>query len=352
MLAFSILVPFIDTRLAAFIGLILSLFGVGWVSKYSRIIYNISLVTFLLIVAASFTLFHGVAVFYRFVIAETLFWLLLLIVSMFRNRITPSPTRKDDLMPRNYLNETYRIVFQTQFVLLAHLLLISFNYLIWGIMPETPALLWVFSIALAVLILSESFRLHLVRKRLHQEEWLPVVNERGDVTGRIARSFSRELQNKYMHPVVRIAVIYKGKIYLQKRDASALLNSGRWDYPFERFVQFNDEIDGTLQACISGKCKYADFPIPFRFLLKYTFENEVTKRLIFLYVADLEDEKKFEALHFSEGKLWTVSQIEDNLGAGIFSECFEMEFEYLKNTVLLAQQFRHRLQKAKQRMSS
>jgi hypothetical protein len=41
--------------------------------------------------------------------------------------------------------------------------------------------------------------------------------------------------------------------------------------------------------------------------------------------------------------LWSERQIEDNMGTGIFSECFELEFEYLKNTVLLAHRFRSKM---------
>ena len=48
-------------------------------------------------------------------------------------------------------------------------------------------------------------------------------------------------------------------------------------------------------------------------------------------------------LNLEGGKLWSATQIEDNIGTGIFSECFELEFEYLKNTLLLAQRFKKTL---------
>jgi hypothetical protein len=75
--------------------------------------------------------------------------------------------------------------------------------------------------------------------------------------------------------------------------------------------------------------------IPLRFLLKYIFENKSTKRLIFLYVSIIDDEEKFNCLELKDGKLWTEKQIEENRNSNIFSECFELEFVYLKNTVLL-----------------
>lgn len=57
--------------------------------------------------------------------------------------------------------------------------------------------------------------------------------------------------------------------------------------------------------------------------------------MIFLYVSIIDDEEKFNSLELKDGKLWTEKQIEENRNSNIFSECFELEFEYLKNTVLL-----------------
>ena len=57
--------------------------------------------------------------------------------------------------------------------------------------------------------------------------------------------------------------------------------------------------------------------------------------MIFLYVSNIASESDFNKLHLEGGKLWTINQIDDNVGKDIFSECFELEFEYLKNTVLM-----------------
>ena len=103
-------------------------------------------------------------------------------------------------------------------------------------------------------------------------------------------------------------------------------------------MQFNHAIDETVRNSLGKECGNKELPL--RFLLKYTFENETTKRLIFLYASDIQDEETFNSLRLKDGKLWTVTQIEDNMGTELFSECFELEFEYLKNTILLAHQFR------------
>jgi hypothetical protein len=47
------------------------------------------------------------------------------------------------------------------------------------------------------------------------------------------------------------------------------------------------------------------------------------------------DECFFNRQKFPEGKFWTQKQIEENLNINFFPECFEKEYEYLKNTLLL-----------------
>src|SRR5690606_2803937 len=117
-----------------------------------------------------------------------------------------------------------------------------------------------------------------------------------------------------------------------------VLNPGKLDHPFEEYMEFKGELDKSVRESIGKECGNDNIPV--RFLLKYTFENEITKRLILFYVAEIDDDVMFNSLNLQGGKLWTTAQIEDNMGLEIFSECFELEFEYLKNTLLLVQQYK------------
>ena len=183
------------------------------------------------------------------------------------------------------------------------------------------------------IILLEASRLKVLNKHLKSEEWLPVVSESGNVQGKVAKSVSIILKNKFLHPLVRVALIYDGKLYLKNRDDSRLLDSGKLDYPFEKYMKYKHNLEEAIKNTVKNEIKTDDLPV--RFLLKYVFENENTKRLIFLYVSNIASEKEFNDLQLQGGKLWTTNQIEDNIGKDVFSECFELEFEYLKNTVLM-----------------
>lgn len=346
MFLFSFLAGTIEMVVATGSALLLSMAGFFWVKKPVRLIYQISLFTFLIAFPLSILFSTSLALINRFVIVEIIFVLSLIAARLSRTRIVSRSAKTENVTTRNYLKETLRVAFQTQYGLSVHLLLVMALLLLGAAGPDGLHHRWILisaQVIILLVILLESARLYLVNKKLYKEEWLPVVTESGDVTGKVAKSITKDLKNRFMHPVVRVALIFKGNIYLRERDASRLLNPGLLDYPFEKYMQYNHEIDESVHNSISRECGSKN--IPLRFLLKYTFKNDTTKRLIFLYVSDIEDEELFNSLHLSGGKLWTESQIEDNMGTGLFSECFELEFEYLKNTILLAHRFRNRLER-------
>lgn len=183
----------------------------------------------------------------------------------------------------------------------------------------------------------EQIRLLMVRGRLKKEMWLPVLNDKGSVIGCIAYSVSRLLPKKYYHPIVRIALVHKGMLYLAKRNEYAYVSASLIDYPFYRYVLFRQSIESAAQEAVEG-LKTLVGKIHPRLLIRYTFENERVKHQVSLFVICIQDEQVIEQYkQVQDGKLWSIQQIEENLGKGIFSVYFEREFPYLKNTILLAE---------------
>lgn len=335
LLVFTILLRFVETGVAMGIGLGLSLVGVFAVRKYSRMLYDISAVTFS--VALLLLLFYyPLDSFGKFVMIETIFVVVLMVSRLIRTRVIILLTKNKKANVRSYLSESFRVAFQAQYALFFHLLVILVYFNVSAIKTpwiSTSQIIIVAQLIILTIIALEMIRFALLDKKLRKEEWLPVVTEAGEVTGKVAKSVTKEMKNKFMHPVVRVALINNGKIYLKKRDATRLLNPGALDYPFEKYMQYNHDIDEAVHNAVRKEIGIEE--IPLRFLLKYIFENNDTKRLVFLYVSIIDDDEKFGKLHLRDGKLWTAIQIEDNMGSNIFSECFELEFDYLKNTVLL-----------------
>lgn len=283
---------------------------------------------------------------YSPLITEVLFVVVLSVGGFFKRTVlqrirdSKQPTYHRTLL-RTTLNEFYFVSQILQNLFTLHLFII----LLYSILPDTMQDLRVerflfrelaLIIGVAVIVY-EQIRLMLMRGSLRKEMWLPVLADDGKVIGCIARSVSRTLPKKYYHPVVRVAVIYNGMLYLVKRSKDAFISPSMLDYPFHSYVLFRHSIESTMRETI-GSLGYEKDIKP-RFLLRYTFENEKAKYMVSLYVVCLKTEQQLELCSHKGGKLWTTKQIQENLDSGVFGSAFEKEFPYLQNTVLLAENF-------------
>lgn len=335
LLVFTILLNLISISWAIATGLGLSLLGVFVVRKHSRMLYDVSAITFACAILPVL-MYQSLNAFGVLLLVEIIFVGILVLSRLLRSKLIQRLAKTKNSKSRNYLAESFRVAFQTQYAMFIHLLLVLLYYVFSDLDAPffSPSQITVLlSIILWVIIAMEVLRFRFLDKKLNKEEWLPVVTASGEVMGRVAKSVTKEMKNKFMHPVVRVALINNGMIYLKKRDAARVLNPGLLDYPFEKYMEYNHDIDEAVHNAIRREIGIDD--IPLRFLLKYIFENNDTKRLVFLYVSIIDDDEKFSKLHLSDGKLWTENQIEDNMDSNIFSESFELEFGYLKNTILL-----------------
>lgn len=255
-------------------------------------------------------------------------------------RISARLFRQKSMIQKALLNEFFESALLIQYGLTLHIFCILI-YRQFPISDEvTPILDLVIYIGLPLFTIwvvgvFQLLKIRTMVSKLRKEEWLPIVTEKGgEVTGRIAKSVSVNMKNKFLHPVVRVALISNSKVFLQERAGDDILNPRKLDYPFEKYMLFNHEINLAARNSIRQMLG-EDTEIEIQFLLKYVFENENTKRLIFLFVANVEDESMIKRRGKMTGKFWTVKQLEEGFADEIFSECFELEFEYLKNMVLI-----------------
>lgn len=343
LLVFSILIGRIDLNLALTIGMVLSIGGLFVSKKQTRFLYDISIFTFVVALIVNLLISNKIDIFTFYILIEVIYVLSLVFVRILRSKIIVKYFKRNNPSIRNFLNESFRVLFQVQYGFLLHLLIILLIYLFTNnatpYLNRTLVVLFPQMIMLLIIIL-EIIRLNYFRNKLNKEEWLPVVNVAGEVTGRLAKSVSVNLKNRYMHPVVRIGIIYKSNIFLKERETTRILDPGKLDHPLESYIGYRQEVKESVNDLlikVSNKEKLST-----RFLLKYEFENEITKRLIYLYVATIDDEETYININLSDGRLWSMSQIEDSLGQGLFSENFELEYDYLKNTIFLVQQLKEK----------
>ncbi len=164
------------------------------------------------------------------------------------------------------------------------------------------------------------------------ENWLPVVDDSGNIIGRVARRVSMEDPHRYQHPLVRVMVWYNGKLYLTPRSSKAPFEQGMMDHPMERLVRYGESIDEVLAklcSCCSPDC---DRP---RFLLKYKHENKEGKWLVLLYQVTLTYEAQLILNDGGFGKFWPLYQVSENKGMSYFSTILEGEIDFINSITFL-----------------
>ena len=172
------------------------------------------------------------------------------------------------------------------------------------------------------------YRRYLVRRCYKKEYWLPVVDNGGRVIGRVARSVSLETPGTYQHPLIRIMVLKSRTIYLSPRTYEFCPDIGKYDYPFECMMEYGNSVEETL---IRMQEKYFPKSMKPRFLLKYKHENKIGHWQVLLYFLQINDEQELVGLDKSNGKFWTIQQIQENLGQSYFSAFLEGEMDFLES---------------------
>ena len=235
----------------------------------------------------------------------------------------------------NNLDELFRLMWIFTIVLVAYIIIDSgIGYIQinnFDAKHEFVHSLYVSSIIFIVIY--EIIRVTLIRIRLIKEEWWPIVNEQGKLKGSIHHLTSLNDEKKYMHPIIRVILIDKNKIFLQKRGENDLVFPGLWDTAISNHIRLNEKIE----QCIFRTAleRYGIKGIKPIFLSHYIQETINEFHYAYIFVACKNDNLNPNPKYIDQTKWWTLQQIEENLHSGIFTENFITELSFLKRSGLI-----------------
>lgn len=160
------------------------------------------------------------------------------------------------------------------------------------------------------------------------EEWLPVVEEDGKIIGKAPRSLCHKGE-KILHPIVHLHVINPhGHVYLQKRPLNKLVQPGKWDTAVGGHISFGEDLQTALQREAYeeiGLEKFSAKPLG-----SYRWDTDIESELVYYFLSYDFQKIRLHSDEVEEGKFWSPSQIEKQLGHDIFTPNFEFEYELLK----------------------
>ncbi len=163
------------------------------------------------------------------------------------------------------------------------------------------------------------------------EEILEIVDSEGNVTGRAPRS---EIHGNpaFIHRDVHVLVFdSRGRLLLQKRSLKKDVAPGKWDTSVGGHVNPGEDIrDAALRET---KEELGVSGVELQFLYRYLFSNHIESELVHTFSCGYEREIDFNRSEIDEVRYWTLDEIRDALGKGVFSNHFEKEIlKYLKMT--------------------
>ncbi len=170
-------------------------------------------------------------------------------------------------------------------------------------------------------------------RKYKNEEWLPLVDEKGNITGKAPRSVVHADKN-LLHPVVHLQVVNsKKQLYLQKRPMSKLSQPGKWDASVTGHVAVNENVESALKREAKEEIGLENLNlVP---VCSYILKTENESELVFLSFAKYDGEVRFNPDEVDDGRFWNLSEINSSLKSGIFTPGFLTNLQILKKNSLI-----------------
>ncbi len=198
--------------------------------------------------------------------------------------------------------------------------------MVWEFMAG-PGMFVVFGFFMAI----EWWSKKLANRRYKNEDWVPLVDEEGNVTGQAPRSVVHNGNSKLLHPVVHLHV-YSGKnIYLQKRPLTKKIQPGRWDTAVGGHVDPGENIEQALARETFEEIGIRGFKASL--LKKYVWECDVERELVFSFITNYSGDFKINKEEVADAKFWSLKDIEAGIDKGIFTPNFLHEFRWVKEII-------------------
>lgn len=167
------------------------------------------------------------------------------------------------------------------------------------------------------------------------EEFLPILNEKFEITGSAPRSrFHYNPEVKLLHPVIHLHVLNsKNEIYLQLRPAHKLIQPGRWDTAVGGHVSYGETIEEALSRETQEEIGISSSgAVP---LHSYIWETEAEKEYVHIFILQTDETPIVNKNEVEAGKFLDLSAISSKEIEELFTPNLIYEIDILREMGIL-----------------
>lgn len=214
-------------------------------------------------------------------------------------------------------------------ILFGHPLNDTLRYILFRIMPPCVFILG---------ILFNQFGIYYFNKIMSHTVFVPIVTKKEMLLEKQwpqkPSTGKRIYQSRYPHHrnFTRYAVFTAPSSMQHTR-------KGKTDILMENYLLYGETLEQGAERILQEILPSAP-PQNLHFCFMYHFENEITNRLVYNFILDLNNDSILCNKKFKGGKLWTFQQIEHNLHRNFFSSCFEREYEHTKEIIYTREKYK------------
>ena len=169
------------------------------------------------------------------------------------------------------------------------------------------------------------YNLWLMKFADKNEEWLPLVNEQGEVIGKAPRSKCHGA-SRLLHPVVHLHITDgHGGIFLQKRSRTKKLLPGKWDTAVGGHIGIGETPEEALHREAREELGIRQFTA--QPLATYVWETERERELVYAFICREHDGIHIDNDEVEEGRFWTREEIRQGIETGDLTPNFIHEYQ-------------------------
>lgn len=162
-----------------------------------------------------------------------------------------------------------------------------------------------------------------------EEEIFPIVDELGCVVGQAPRNVCHN-GSKLLHPVVHLHIFNtEGQLFLQKRAPDKDIQPNKWDTSVAGHIDLNETpVEAVLRE---AREEVGITDLEPQFITKYIIETNLEKELSYCFYTIYDGTFILNMEELSDGRFWSITEIQTQLGKDIFTSNFEMDFNKFLN---------------------